>query len=50
MTPEQAKRVQERKAARKARDEAAWQKEKAAGELVYQKMQAQLAAAEEKEH
>lgn len=50
MTPEQAKRAQERKAARKARDEAAWQKEKAAGELVYQKMQAQLAAAEEKEH
>ena len=49
MTPEQAKRAQERKAARKARDEAAWQKEKAAGELVYQKMQAQLAAAEEKE-
>ena len=48
MTPEQAKRVQERKAARKARDEAAWQKEKAAGELVYQKMQAQLAAAEER--
>ena len=50
MTPEQARRAQERKAARKARDEAAWQKEKAAGELVYQKMQAQLAAAEEKEH
>ncbi len=50
MTPEQAKRAQERKAARKARDEAAWQKEKAAGELVYQKMQTQLAAAEEKEH
>lgn len=50
MTPEQAKRAQERKAAREARDEAAWQKEKAAGELVYQKMQAQLAAAEEKEH
>ena len=49
MTPEQARRAQERKAARKARDEAAWQKEKAAGELVYQKMQAQLAAAEEKE-
>ena len=48
MTPEQARRAQERKAARKARDEAAWQKEKAAGELVYQKMQAQLAAAEEK--
>lgn len=48
MTPEQAKRAQERKAARKARDEAAWQKEKAAGELVYQKMQAQLAAAEER--
>ena len=50
MTPEQAKRAQERKAARKARDEAAWQREKAAGELVYQKMQTQLAAAEEKEH
>ena len=50
MTPEQARRAQERKAARKARDEAAWQREKAAGELVYQKMQAQLAAAEEKEH
>ena len=50
MTPEQARRAQERKAARKARDEAAWQKEKAAGELVYQKMQAQLAAAEEKKH
>lgn len=50
MTPEQAKRAQERKAAREARDEAAWQKEKAAGERVYQKMQAQLAAAEEKEH
>ena len=50
MTPEQARRAQERKAARKARDEAAWQKEKAAGELVYQKMQTQLAAAEEKEH
>ena len=50
MTPEQARRAQERKAARKARDEAAWQKEKAAGERVYQKMQAQLAAAEEKEH
>ena len=48
MTPEQARRAQERKAARKARDEAAWQKEKAAGELVYQKMQAQLAAAEAK--
>lgn len=48
MTPEQAKRAQERKAARKARDEAAWQKEKAAGELVYQKRQAQLAAAEER--
>ena len=48
MTPEQAKRAQERKAARKARDEAAWQKEKAAGELVYQKMQTQLAAAEER--
>lgn len=48
MTPEQAKRAQERKAAREARDEAAWQKEKAAGERVYQKMQAQLAAAEEK--
>lgn len=48
MTPEQARRAQERKAARKARDEAAWQKEKAAGELVYQKMQAQLAAAEER--
>ena len=48
MTPEQAKRAQERKAARKARDEAAWQREKAAGELVYQKMQAQLAAAEER--
>ena len=48
MTPEQAKRAQERKAAREARDEAAWQKEKAAGELVYQKMQAQLAAAEER--
>ena len=48
MTPEQARRAQERKAARKARGEAAWQKEKAAGELVYQKMQAQLAAAEEK--
>ena len=50
MTPEQARRAQERKAARKARDEAAWQREKAAGELVYQKRQAQLAAAEEKEH
>ena len=50
MTPEQARRAQERKAARKARDEAAWQREKAAGELVYQKMQAQLAAAEEKKH
>ena len=50
MTPEQARRAQERKAARKARDEAAWQREKAAGELVYQKMQTQLAAAEEKEH
>ena len=50
MTPEQAKRAQERKAARKARDEAAWQREKAAGELVYQKMQTQLAAAEVKEH
>lgn len=48
MTPEQARRAQERKAARKARDEAAWQKEKAAGELVYQKRQAQLAAAEER--
>ena len=48
MTPEQARRAQERKAARKARDEAAWQKEKAAGERVYQKMQAQLAAAEER--
>lgn len=48
MTPEQARRAQERKAARKARDEAAWQKERAAGELVYQKMQTQLAAAEEK--
>ena len=48
MTPEQAKRAQERKAARKARDEAAWQREKAAGELVYQKRQAQLAAAEER--
>lgn len=48
MTPEQAKRAQERKAAREARDEAAWQKEKAAGERVYQKMQAQLTAAEEK--
>ena len=50
MTPEQARRAQERKAAREARDEAAWQKEKAAGERVYQKMQAQLAAAEEKKH
>lgn len=50
MAPERIKRMQERKAARKARDEAAWQREKAAGELVYQKMQAQLAAAEEKEH
>ena len=48
MTPEQARRAQERKAARKARDEAAWQKEKAAGERVYQKMQAQLTAAEER--
>ena len=48
MTPEQARRAQERKAAREARDEAAWQREKAAGELVYQKRQAQLAAAEEK--
>lgn len=48
MTPEQARRAQERKAAREARDEAAWQKEKAAGERVYQKMQAQLTAAEEK--
>ena len=48
MTPEQARRAQERKAARKARDEAAWQKEKAAGELVYQKMQTQLTAAEER--
>lgn len=48
MTPEQAKRAQERKAAREARDEAAWQKEKAAGERVYQKMQAQLTAAEER--
>ena len=48
MTPEQARRAQERKAARKAHDEAAWQREKAAGELVYQKMQTQLAAAEEK--
>lgn len=46
MAPERIKRMQERKAAREARDEAAWQKEKAAGELVYQKMQAQLAAAE----
>ena len=50
MAPERIKRMQERKAARKARDEAAWQREKAAGELVYQKRQAQLAAAEEKEH
>lgn len=50
MAPERIKRMQERKAARKARDEAAWQKEKAAGELVYQKMQTQLAATEEKEH
>ena len=50
MAPERIKRMQERKAARKARDEAAWQREKAAGELVYQKMQTQLAAAEEKEH
>lgn len=49
MAPERIKRMQERKAARKARDEAAWQREKAAGELVYQKRQAQLAAAEEKE-
>ena len=48
MAPERIKRMQERKAAREARDEAAWQREKAAGELVYQKMQAQLAAAEEK--
>ena len=48
MTPEQARRAQERKAARKARDEAAWQKEKAVGELVYQKRQTQLAAAEER--
>ena len=50
MAPERIKRMQERKAAREARDEAAWQREKAAGELVYQKMQTQLAAAEEKEH
>ena len=49
MAPERIKRMQERKAAREARDEAAWQREKAAGELVYQKMQTQLAAAEEKE-
>ena len=48
MAPERIKRMQERKAARKARDEAAWQREKAAGELVYQKMQAQLTAAEER--
>ncbi len=48
MAPERIKRMQERKAARKARDEAAWQREKAAGELVYQKMQTQLAAAEER--
>lgn len=50
MAPERIKRMQERKAAREARDEAAWQREKAAGELVYQKMQAQLTAAEEKKH
>lgn len=48
MTPEQKRRVEERKARREAKDEAAWQKEKAAGEIIYQKMQAELAEYEEK--
>ena len=44
MTEEQKAKAEARKAAREARDEAAWQKERAAGEVIYQKMQAELAA------
>ena len=43
MTPEQKKKAEERKAVREAKDEAAWQKEKARGEEIYKKMQAELA-------
>lgn len=48
MTPEQRRKAEERKARREAKDEAAWQREKTEGEIIYQKMQAELAAAEAK--
>ena len=48
MTPEQKRRVEERKARREAKDEAAWQKEKVRGEAIYNKMQAELAEYEAK--
>lgn len=48
MTPEQRRKAEERKTRREAKDEAAWQREKSEGEIIYQKMQAELAAAEAK--
>lgn len=50
MTPEQKRRVEERKARREAKDEAAWQKEKARGEETYKKMQAEFAVAQAKQN
>ena len=50
MTPERIKRMQERKARREAKDETAWQKEKARGEEIYKKMQAELAVAQAKQN
>ena len=48
MSEEQKAKAEARRARREARDEAAWQKERAAGEIIYQKMQAELVAAETK--
>ena len=48
MTEEQKAKAQARRAAREAKDEAAWQRERARGEEIYNKMQAELAAAEAK--
>ena len=48
MTEEQKAKAEARRARREARDESAWQKERTAGEVIYQKMQAELAAAEAK--
>lgn len=49
LTPEQRRKYDARMEKRKAREDAAWEIERAKGEIIYNKMQAELAAKEAKQ-